>query len=330
MRALRVVACLALAILGGAASSEPAPATRALRIEGEIPLGEVRGRIDHLAWDAGRGRLFVAERGNDAVSVIDLAGRAVLRRLALPAPQGIAFAPALDALFVTSGSDGSVSRFSGAELRRDWRVVLGSDADNLRLDPDGARIVVGYGSGGLAVLDAASGATLRTVALPVHPESFQLESAGPRAFVNLADVGEVAVVDRAAARLLVRWPLPVRGNFPMAYDAAASRLWIASRTPPALLALDSRSGGLLGRAATCGDADDIFLDARRARVYVICGEGAIEVVQRRDGDFASLERIPSEKGARTGLFVPELDRLLLAVRASDVAPAALRIYQPLP
>jgi len=63
---------------------------------------------------------------------------------------------------------------------------------------------------------------------------------------------------------------------------------------------------------------------------VICGEGVIDVFVRRDGGFARLERIPTAKGARTGLLVPALDRLMLAVRASGAASAAIRIYQPVP
>jgi YVTN family beta-propeller protein len=330
MKPLRVLVRFALSVLALVASAERAPAAPSLRLKAKLELGDVKGRIDHLAYDAGRGRLFVAELGNDSVSVIEIATRKVLRRLSVPGPQGIAFARAADALFVTSGADGSVSRFSGAELRREWRVLLGSDADNLRVDPAGARIVVGYGSGGLAVLDAATGATLQTVALPVHPESFQLAVAGPRAFVNLASAGEVAVADRTTGRLIARWPLPVRGNFPMALDEAAGRLFVVSREPPALLALDAHSGKLLGRSPTCGDADDVFLDSQRARAYVSCGEGAIDVFERRNGAFVPLERIASAKGARTALFVPELDRLLLAVRASGAAPAAVWIYQPEP
>jgi hypothetical protein len=208
--------------------------------------------------------------------------------------------------------------------------VLGSDADNLRVDPAGARIVVGYGNGGLAVLDAATGATLRDVTLPVHPESFQLEAEGQRVFVNLADTGEVAVADRATGRLAARWPLPVRGNFAMALAENAGRLWIVSREPPAFLTLDALTGKLLGRSPSCGDADDVFFDPQRARAYVICGEGAIEVFERRAGELVPLERIASAKGARTGLFVPELDRLLLAVRAGGGASAAIWIYRPEP
>jgi hypothetical protein len=43
-----------------------------LLLERKIPLGEVRGRIDHLAVDLKRNRLFVAELESDAVAVVDL------------------------------------------------------------------------------------------------------------------------------------------------------------------------------------------------------------------------------------------------------------------
>ena len=43
-----------------------------LLFERKIPLGEVRGRIDHLTVDLKRNRLFVAELENDTVAVVDL------------------------------------------------------------------------------------------------------------------------------------------------------------------------------------------------------------------------------------------------------------------
>jgi hypothetical protein len=35
-------------------------------------------------------------------------------------------------------------------------------------------------------------------------------------------------------------------------------------------------------------------------------------------------------GARTSLFVPELDRLYVAVRASGAEPAAIWVFKPTP
>ena len=65
---------------------EPAPLT----IEAKIPLGDVRGRIDHLAIDDARQRLFVAELGNNSLSIVDLKGQKVLHRITgLNEPQGV-------------------------------------------------------------------------------------------------------------------------------------------------------------------------------------------------------------------------------------------------
>jgi hypothetical protein len=60
-----------------------------LVLEAKVPLGQVRGRIDHLAVDVARQRLFVAELGNDTVGVVDLERHTVLRTLTgLREPQG--------------------------------------------------------------------------------------------------------------------------------------------------------------------------------------------------------------------------------------------------
>ena len=48
-----------------------------LHLEAKIPLGAVSGRIDHLAIDLKRQRLFVAELGNDSIGVVDLAANCV-------------------------------------------------------------------------------------------------------------------------------------------------------------------------------------------------------------------------------------------------------------
>jgi hypothetical protein len=61
------------------AATEAQTSRAPLVLEAKIPLGEVRGRIDHLAIDVERQRLFVAELGNDTLGVVDLAESKVLR-----------------------------------------------------------------------------------------------------------------------------------------------------------------------------------------------------------------------------------------------------------
>ncbi len=319
---------LAVPLLGAAAAAAP---TDPLTLEREIPLGQVQGRIDHMAVDLARERLFVAELGNGSLGVVDLEKGKVLKRVGgLKEPQGVAYVPGADLLYVASGGDGTLRRYAGADLGPAGVAKLGDDADNVRVDPRGGRVVVGYGDGALALVDAASGKRTGEIALPGHPESFRLEAGGPRAFVNVPEARQVVVVDREAGRQVAAWKLDGRDNFPMALDEAGGRLLVVDRHPAELLILDTGSGEVVARLPTCGDADDVFLDAKRDRVYVSCGEGVVDVVGRRGDTYEELARVPTASGARTALFVPELDRLYVAMRAGKGEGAAIRVMQPVP
>jgi DNA-binding beta-propeller fold protein YncE len=303
-----------------------------LVLERKIPLGEVAGRIDHLAVDVPGQRLFVAELGNDSVGVVDLASGRVAHRIAgLREPQGVAYLPDPGVLYVATAADGMLHRFAGAGFARLGSLALGDDADNIRVDRDGRVVIVGYGGGALGVIDPRSGAKTGEMHLSAHPESFQLDPDGARIYVNVPNAGRrnIAVLDRAAGRQTAGWGLAdAGGNFPMALDPDRGRLLVVYRKPPVLAVLATADGRLIARLATCGDADDIFFDEKRQRAYVSCGEGAIDIVERQGDAYQELTRLSTPPGARTSLFVPAFDRLYLAVRASGKEPAALWVFRP--
>ena len=328
----RIATALTLASLVSMslALTAAAGAVQPLVLEQKIPLGEIRGRIDHLAIDPVRDRLFVAELGNNSLGVVDLAAGKLLRRIeGLDEPQGVAFNPATDTVFVADGGDGALHRFTGPELTPLDPIQLGADADNVRLDPEAGQVVVGYGDGALAVIDAASGRLTSEIRLPGHPESFQLELDGQRVFVNIPDAHQITVVDRSTGKQVASWGLAdAQANFPMALDEADGRLAIGYRDPALLAVFDTDSGAPVARLPACGDTDDVFLDPQRHRLYLSCGAGFLEVIQRRDAVYEELARIPTVPGARTALFVPERDRLYLAVRASGSEDAGVWVYRP--
>ncbi|MBI5394501.1 MAG: hypothetical protein HZA91_04310 [Verrucomicrobia bacterium] len=315
---------LFVAALLTAAAEEPPP----LRLAQTIALPHVEGRIDHLAVDVARQRLFVAALGNNTVEVVDLASGAVAKSVGgFREPQGIACAPELDKLFVASGGDGLCKILDSQSLQVIKTIQLGDDADNVRYDDKARRVYVG--DTGLAILDAASDKHVADIKLAAHPESFQLERNGPRIFVNVPKAGCVAVVDREKRAVVATWPLrDAAANFPMALDEANHRLFIGCRKPPKLLVLDAESGKSVAALPIDGDTDDLFCDAARRRLYVICGAGFIDVFQQTDADHYTLaEKIPTATGARTGLFVPALNRLYVAVPHRGERQAAILVYE---
>jgi YVTN family beta-propeller protein len=317
---------VALWALAAAAQSAPG---QFLSIETKIALGDVKGRIDHLAIDLNRQKLYVAELGNDSVGVIDLQQRRVVGRVSgLKQPQGIAYEPSTDVVYVANGGDGSVRLYRGADLRPVTRLALGDDADNVRVDPGTHYVWVGYGRGALAAIDPVSTKTIAEIPLTGHPESFRLDPDGSRIFVNVPDTGEIDVVDRKVRKQTAAWKTsPLTANYPLILDGPQTVLSVF-RHPARIGIFQKENGRLLQALDTCDDSDDVSADSKRGRVYVTCGAGFVEVFAREGSRYHCVEKLITSSGARTSLFVPELDRLYLAVRAQRNEPAAVWVLRP--
>ena len=323
---MRYLIGIALITAAGCARAD----TTDLAVETKIPLGQIAGRIDHLALDPTRSRVYVAELGNGSVGIVDLKERRVIRTVpGFREPQGIAYEPTTDSIYVANAADGSVRVFSGADFKALGSIALGKDADNVRVDATARRVFVGHGDGALAIIDPATRTRVADVQLDGHPEGFQLDSGGSYVYVNVPAARQIVVVSLEANRALAAWPTGrVLGNYPLAIDSKKSRVISVFRNPARLQAYDPRTGQMTSESDVCGDADDVFVDSSRERVYVVCGEGFVEVLDSSGDALTPRGRLATRQGARTGLFLPELDRLIVAVRASSAEPAALWILRP--
>src|SRR5262245_64005730 len=281
------------------------------------------GRCADAGSDTKRHRLLVAALGNDTLEVIDLNARRRERSLdGFGEPQGILHVPETNRVFVANGSSNRVDILDAESLVLVGHVTGLEDADNLRYDAAARKVYVGYGRGALRALDATTGASAGDIALPGHPESFQLEKNGTRIFVNIPTAGRISVVDGVQQAVPADWSVPAAANFPMALDEANRRLFIGARAPAVLLVYDPDSGRIVARLPIGGDSDDLFFSAAHKRVYVVCGEGRIDVLRQDDRDHYSAEgKIATAPRARTGLLVPEDDALYVAAPADGATPA---------
>ena len=198
------------------------------------------------------------------------------------------------------------------------------------MDSASNRVFVGYGSGALAVIDPATNGKIADIPLQAHPESFQLARSDRRIFVNVPKAREIAIVDRFAGKQTVSWPIDNGSNFPMALDESSGRIFVGFRNPPQLSVFSVRDGSAIAAVGACGDTDDLFFDAKRQRVYLSCGDGYVDVFEAQEDAYGRSAHIPTISGARTALFVPELDRFFVAARANPGEPAALWVFRPIP
>jgi len=292
-----------------------------------IPLDNVNGRIDHLAADVAGHRLFVAELGNNTLDVIDTENAKVIHRIGgLPSPQGVAYLPDLKRLAVACGGDGSLRLFD-EKLKPLKQIDLHDDADNIRYDAAAQRLWVGHASA-LAVIDPVKGVQVADIPLAGHPEAFALETQGPRMYVNVPSNQQVSVIDRQKMAVIDQRPLVgERENFPMALDEPTNRLFIGARRDPMLVVLDTQTGKPIATRASPRDCDDLFFDADHQRVILSCGEGFVAVYDAGGArQYQPLANLATAPGARTSLFVPEWNRLFVAVPHRGDQRAEIRVF----
>ncbi len=316
-------------IICAAAASVQNVSGGSLRLAQTILLPGVEGRVDHLAIDLTGRRFFLCALGNNTVEIIDLEkGTRVHSITGLGAPQGVAYLAELTRLCVANDKDGICNFYDGKSFALVGSVKFEDDADNVRYDSLTQRVYVGFGGGGLGILDAHSGKTVGAIKLSGHPEAFVLEKNGPRIFVNVPTTRQIAVVDRNKGTVTATWKTDAAfANYPMAFDETNHRLFVGCRLPAKIVVLNSDSGAVVTSFKIGGDVDDVFYDVVRHRLYAICGEGSIDVIDQIDRDtYTRSAGIPTPSGARTGLFVPELNSLFVAVPHREKQEAELRTY----
>jgi DNA-binding beta-propeller fold protein YncE len=320
---------IAIAVVGNYFAGPEAGDAR-LQLKQTIPLPGVEGRIDHLDFDAAGERLFVCALGNNTAEVLDLRKAERVHSITgLGAPQGVAYVPELSRLFIANDKGGLCNIYDAKSWQLIGKVDFEDDADNVRYDSATKQIYVGFGSGGIGIINATDGKRVGSIKLAAHPEAFELEKDGRRIFVNVPNAGHIAVIDRDKGEVTATWkPDGASANFPMALDEANHRLFIGCRNPAKLVVLNTDSGGVVATFDISGDPDDVFYDAKRRRLYAICGAGYVEIIgQANPNTYKPAAKVPTASGARTGLFVPERDALFIAVPHRGTQAAEIRQYQ---
>jgi hypothetical protein len=330
MKHLRLQITLLLIVLLSGCSNSNSFGQSVLKLDKEISLPNIKGRIDHLDVDLTDQIIFVAALGNNTVEVADIkTGKIIHTITGLSEPQGVAYIAKHHELFIANGGTGECMFYNAENWQKTASIKYNDDADDARYDGDADQVYVGYGSGGIGIIDATTHKQVADIKLPAHPESFQLDTKANRIWVNLPNAGMIGVVDIKQHKLIDKWKkLLPRANFPMAYDVSQHRVIVGYRFPATLKVLDGTAGNELFSSVMAGDADDLYWDEKTRQVLVSGGSGYVNVFkQTGDATYKQTANIPTSDGARTSLLVPELRLFILAVRATNGKQAVLIVYQ---
>jgi DNA-binding beta-propeller fold protein YncE len=330
-------AAAALFVCAGASAQDTQP----LKLAQTIAMPNVKGRIDHMDMDVKGKRLFVSGLENGSVEVVDLqAGRWTKSIPGFLKPQGIAYVPALNKLFVASGDDGMVRVFRGdtLELLDTIKLELGPN----RVAYDAARQVlyVGYGGkdagkdfGEVGAIDARTDKKVFDVQVAAHPSELLLDRSGETLFVFISVASKLQVVDVGKRELRATWPVSSQRPGDAALEETTGRLLIGTHTPPEMIAMDAKTGKEVAHLPTTDGMDGVYFDAARKRIYISGGRGeevgSVYVYQQNNADsYEVIGKIPTRPGAGTSFWSPELNRYYVAAPANGAQPAVILVFEP--
>jgi DNA-binding beta-propeller fold protein YncE len=337
---------LFLAVLGAHAQTDPP-----LRLIQTTFLPGYVGDFEHFAADIKGNRLFLIAEDHKTVEVLDIhTGKRLHTISGFGQPHAIEYLPGPNSLIVTEGDEesGAVDLVNGGNYKILDRIKLPANVDGGVYNPTNKYYYVESGGDGpdakthlLSIIDTQSFKRIGDITLPgTKSEAMAIDHAGAKLYVNLRGPDEIGVVDLATRQLIARWPIPESKNEnALVLDEPNHRLFSASHTPPKLFVFDIDTGKVIANLPCAENSDDMGYDPVRKRIY-ITGDGSASVIVQQDADhYVSVAEVPTGYRAKTSIFVPELNRLYIAVSSRGkraggklVAPepgskVEVRIYQ---
>jgi DNA-binding beta-propeller fold protein YncE len=321
-----------------ALSAQVAP----LKLSHTTPLPDLHdGDFDHLLADVVGNRLFVTAEENSKVLVFDLRTNQLVHTISdLKAPHSLLYRADLRKLFVVDGDLGEVKIYETDSYKPVGSIKLREGADASAYDTSGKLFYVVNGgkdaklsNSYISIVNPETAKTVAEIKMDSDDvEGMVFEKSGPRIFVNVRGKNAVEVFDRTNRSLIATWPIAEAGKRPTAitFDEGSHRLFLGPRDPAKLVVVDSESGKIVSSYDAAPMVDDMAYDSQRKRVY-FAGSEFLDVFHQNDADhYDHVAQIPTSFRAKTGTFVPELNKFYLAVPHHEKQVAELRVYDVLP
>ena len=330
---------LGVALACGTAWTSPGRASEQepLRRAGATPLPGYTGDFDHSAVDLAGNRLFVAAEDHGTVEVFDLrTGAHKTTITGTETPHSILYMPDINRLLVTDTGKQGPKMFDATTYKLVGTVALTPGSDSIGYDATAKRVYVVTGGKDvdmkdcwIEAIDPRTGKTFGKLHFDSNrTEAMAVEQHGPRLFVNVTDKNTLAVVDKTKLAVEKTYRIvEAEQNAPIAMDESTHRLFVVTRKPGKLVVLNADTGATLASFKAPNRTDETIFDRANKRVYVLGGEGYIGVFAEKDPEhFVHLADVPSAPGAKTGVLVPELNRLYVSVSLGETKATAQEMW----
>jgi DNA-binding beta-propeller fold protein YncE len=312
-----------------------------LKLIATTPLPDFTGDFDHFAVDLKGKRLFLTAEDHKTVEVFDLEGKRIHSITGFGQPHA-AVVLADSNIIVTDGDGfGQVALVNGKDYKIMSTIKLPPGVDGAVFNPVNQYYYVESGGDDpgakthvVNIIDTKAFKLVGEITLPGnHSEAMAIDHVGKKLYVNLTGADQVGVVDLDTRKLIAQWPVPdAQTANALVLDEPNHRLFIATRKPAKFFVYDTDTGKVVTALPTAEMHDDMWFDVARKRIYVT-GTETTAVLEQRDADhYSHVADVPTGYRAKTSIYVPELNRLYIAVsgKGKPDAKLALQVFNVQP
>jgi DNA-binding beta-propeller fold protein YncE len=299
MKSLRTIA-VSLAAMLVAVACLPVLAQAQFEVLRTMHIGG-EGGWDYVTLDPPNHRLFVT-RSTHTMAIDTVTGKVLGDIPGQKRSHGTALVPELGRGFITDGGG------SGAIVVFDLKTyaVLGTlaalpDADGIIYDKADNLVLAVSGDGNALItvkpnVDPKNGKIDPPIELGGAPEFLGVD--GGKAYVNLENKDQVAVVDLKTRKVLAHWPVAPGGRpVGMAVDPKAHVLFIGCRNPQKMIVMSDVDGKVLADLPIGAGVDATKFNAGLA--FASTGDGNLTVVGEKGGKYEVEQTVKTAAGART-------------------------------
>jgi YVTN family beta-propeller protein len=238
----------------------PLPA-RALTVTASIPVGTTPVGV---GVNPDTGRVYVANRGSNTVSVIDGATNTLIATIEDPAiPNGVAVNPRTDRIYV-SNLGRSVAVIDGAANAVVAMIPVGSGAFSIAVNPETDRVyVANFNDRNVSVIDGATNSVIATIDLGGGALGIAFNPRTNRGYVANYQSGNVGVIDGATNTIAAVIPT---GGTPASVAVNPETNRVYATASPQFTVIDGQTNAIITRFVVDG-ADDIAVNPTLNRLY---------------------------------------------------------------
>jgi len=297
-----------------------------------------KGDFDHFAADLESNRLFLAGEDGGSLEVFDIKNLTQITSIkGFEEPHAIFLDKKRNRMIVTDSGKSMTKILDLNSYKILGQINLTQGADVLAFDASNENLWIVTGGKNskpklkqttLSIFNLNSNKVIMDIAIESDfVEGIVFENSGNRAFVNVSGKSSVFVFDKNKFNLLDQWSLTMgQKNSSIALDENNSRLFVVSREPFKFIVIDNKIGKEIVSFDLPKRTNELIFDKVNKRIVALGDDYVATFFQKNANEYIELPRSLTSVGAKTGIFVPEISALFVAVSPGE-RPAQAEILK---